>query len=101
MYSCSHKLSLLLIRCMLFSLIGGYLFAVITGSELGVLPYILAFGAGAGWQLTRPMGMIAVGSNGIIFTAFFFAVRLALALIIGWIILIPYSIYLVIQTIRG
>lgn len=100
MYSCSYKLSLLLIRCMLFSLVGGYLFAVITGSELGVLPYILAFGAGAGWQLTRPMGMIAVGSNGIIFTAFFFAVRLALALIIGWIILIPYSAYLMIQTIR-
>lgn len=101
MYSCSHKLSLLLIRCMLFSLIGGYLFAVITGSELGLLPYIIAFGAGAGWQLTRPLGMIAVGSNGIIFTAFFFAVRLAFALVIGWIILIPYSAYLMIQTIRG
>lgn len=101
MYSCSHKLSLLLIRCMLFSLIGGYLFAVITGSELGVLPHIIAFGAGAGWQLTRPMGMIAIGTNGIIFTAFFFAVRLALSLITGWIILIPYSVYLVVRTLRG
>ena len=100
MYSCSHKLSLLLVRCMLFSLIGGYLFAVVTGSELGLFPYIIAFGAGAGWQLTRPMGMIAVGPNGIIFTAFFFAVRVALALILGWVILIPYSAYLLIHAIR-
>ncbi len=97
----SHKLMSLISHCLLFGLLGGYLFAAITGSELGLLPYILALGVGAGWQLTRPMGMIAVGSNGIIFTAFFFTVRLALALIIGWIILIPYSAYLIIQTIRG
>ena len=101
MYSYSHKLISLMVRCLLFSLIGGCLFTVISGSHLGLIPYVVAFGSGAGWQLTRRMGVIAVGSNGIIFTAFFFAVRLALALIIGWIILIPYSIYLGIQTVRG
>lgn len=97
----SHKLISLISHCLLFGILGGYLFTAITGPELGLLPYILAFGAGAGWQLTRPIGMIAVGSNGIIFTAFFFAVRLAFALIIGWIILIPYSVYLVVRTVRG
>ena len=101
MYSYFNKLISLMVRCLLFSLLGGGLFTLISGSDLGIIPYIVASGAGAGWQLTRPMGMIAVGTNGIIFTAFFFAVRLALALIIGWIILIPYSIYLVIQAIRG
>ena len=100
MYRYSYKLISLMVRCMLFSLIGGYLFTVITGPELGLIPYIVAFGAGAGWQLTRPMGMIAVGTNGIIFSAFFFAVRVALALIVGWVILIPYSAYLLIQAIR-
>ena len=97
----SHKLISLISHCLLFGILGGYLFTAITGPELGLLPYILAFGAGAGWQLTRPIGMIAVGSNGIIFTAFFFAVRLALSLITGWIILIPYSVYLVVRTLRG
>lgn len=97
----SHKLISLISHCLLFGTLGGYLFTAITGPELGLLPYILAFGAGAGWQLTRPIGMIAVGSNGIIFTAFFFAVRLALSLITGWIILIPYSVYLVVRTVRG
>lgn len=101
MYRYSSKFISFLIGCLLFSLIGGCLFTVISGSDLGLIPYIVALGAGAGWQLTRPMGMIAVGSNGIIFTAFFFAVRLALALIIGWIILIPYSIYLAAKAIRG
>lgn len=101
MYSYSHKLISLMVHCLLFSLIGGYLFTAISGSDLGLIPYIVAIGAGAGWQLTRPMGMFATGSNGIIFTAFFFAVRVALALIIGWVILIPYSIYLIVQTVRG
>ena len=101
MFSYSRTLISLMVRCLLFSLIGGCLFTVISGSDLGLIPYIVAFGAGAGWQLTRPMGMIAVGSNGIIFTVFFFTVQLALALIIGWIILIPYSAYLMIQSIRG
>lgn len=101
MYSYSHKLISLMARCLLFSLIGGTLFTAITGTTLGGVPYIIALGAGAGWKLTRPMGMIAVGKNGIIFTAFFFAVRLAFSLLIGWLILIPYSIYLTIQTIRG
>lgn len=99
MFSYSQKLISLLLRCLFFSLIGGYLFTVIAGPELGLIPYIVAFGAG--WQLTRPMGLIAVGSNGIIFTAFFFAVRVALALLIGWIILIPYAVYLVVQTVRN
>lgn len=100
MYSYSYKLISLMVRCMLFSLIGGCLFTAISGSDLGLIPYIVFFGAGAGWQLTQPMGMIAVGTNGIIFTASFFAVRLALALILGWVILIPYSAYLLIHAIR-
>lgn len=100
MYSYSYKLISLMVRCMLFSLIGGFLFTVISGSDLGLIPHIVVFGAGAGWQLTRPMRMIAVGPNGIIFTAFFFAVRVALALILGWVILIPYSAYLLIHAIR-
>lgn len=101
MYSYSRKLISLMARCLLFSLIGGTLFTAITGTTLGGAPYIIALGTGAGWQLTRPMGLIAVGKNGVIFTVFFFAVRLGFALLIGWLILIPYSIYLTIQTIRG
>lgn len=101
MYSYSHKLISLMVRCLLFALIGGTLFSAITSTAFGVIPHIIAFGAGAGWKLTQPMGMIAVGKNGIVFTAFFFAVRLAFSLLIGWIILIPYSAYLVLQIIRG
>lgn len=101
MYSYSRKLISLMAHCLLCSLIGGTLFTAITGTTLGGVPYIIALGAGAGWKLTQPMGMIAVGKNGIIFTAFFFAVRLAFALLVGWIILIPYSAYLVLQIIRG
>lgn len=100
MFSYSHKLISFMVRCLLFSLIGGCLFTAISGSDLGLIPYIVALGAGAGWQFARPVGMIAIGTSGIIFSVFFFAVRLALALIIGWIILIPYSAYLMIQTIR-
>lgn len=101
MYCYSHKLISLTARCLLFALISGTLFSAITGTTLGGVPYIIAFGAGAGWKLNQPMGMIAVGKNGVIFTVFFFAVRLGFALLIGWLILIPYSIYLTIQTIRG
>lgn len=96
----SQKLVLLVLRCLLFGLIGGALFAVIFGSDLGLLPYIAAMGGGAGWSLTRPLGVIVLGKNGVIFTAFFFAVRVGVALIVGWTILIPYTIYLFIQTLR-
>lgn len=101
MCSYSQKLVFLVLRCLLFGLIGGAVFTVISGSSLGLLPYIVAIGAGAGWSLTRPLGMIALGENGVIFTAFFFAVRVGIALIIGWAILIPYAVYLVIQTLRN
>lgn len=100
MYSYSRKLISLMAHCLLYSLIGGTLFTAITGTVLGGVPYIIALGTGAGWQLTRPMGMIAVGKNGVIFTVFFFAVRLGFALLIGWLILIPYSIYLTLQIVR-
>lgn len=96
----SQKLVLLVLRCLLFGLIGGAVFTVIFGSDLGLLPYIVAMGGGAGWPLTRPLGVIALGKNDVIFTAFFFAVRVSVALIVGWTILIPYTIYLFIQTLR-
>ena len=100
MFSYSQKLISLLLHYLFFSLIGGYLFTVIADSELGLIPYIIAFGVGAGWQLTHPIGLIAMGSNGIIFTAFCFAVRLGIALIVGWLVLVPYGIYLVVQAAR-
>lgn len=101
MYSYPQKLVFLLVRCLLFGLVGGALFTVISGSSLGLLPYIVAMGAGAGWSLTSPLGMIALGENGVIFTAFFFAVRVGVALIIGWAVLTPYTVYLVIQAFRN
>ncbi len=101
MYSYPQKLVFLVLRCLLFGLIGGAVFTVISGSSLGLLPYIVSIGAGAGWSITRPLGIIALGENGIIFTAFFFAVRVGVALIIGWAILIPYAVYLIIQTFRN
>ena len=96
----SQKLVFLVLRCLLFGLIGGAVFAVIFDSDLGLLPYIAAMGGGAGWSLTRPLGVIALGKNGVICTAFFFAVRVGVALIVGWTILIPYVVYLVVQIIR-
>ena len=101
MCSYPQKLVFLALRCLLFGLIGGAVFTLISHSDLGLLPYIVAMGAGAGWSLTRPLGVIALGENGVIFTAFFFAVRVGVALIIGWVVLIPYTVYLVVQTIRG
>ena len=94
------KLIGLMLRCLVFGLAGGALFTVISGSSLGLLPYAACMGLGAGWRLTRPMGVIVTGTNGIIFTAFCFAVRLGLALMIGWMVLIPYGIYLVAQAAR-
>lgn len=76
------KLIGLMLRCLVFGLAGGALFTVISGSSLGLLPYAGCMGLGAGWRLTRPMGVIVTGSNGIVFTAFCFAVRLGLALIV-------------------
>lgn len=94
------KLIGLLLRCLVFGLVGGSLFTVISGSSLWLLPYAVYMGLGAGWRLTRPMGVIVTGTNGIIFTAFCFAVRLGIALIVGWLVLVPYGLYLVIQATR-
>ena len=58
-------------------------------------------GAGAGWSLTRPLGVVAVGENGLIFTAVLFAVLVGLALVIGWAVLIPCIIYLAVQIVRN
>lgn len=96
-----EKLIALLIRCLLFGVIGGALFTAITGADLGLLPYVAFLGVGAGWSLTRPLGFIALGTNGVLFTAFFFAVRLGVALIVGWITLIPYTAYLTVRTVRN
>ena len=101
MYRYSQKLVFLLVRCCLFGLVGGALFTVISGQSLGLIPYVAAMGAGAGWSLTRPLGIVAVGENGLIFTAVLFAVRVGLALVIGWAVLIPYTIYLAIQMVRN
>ena len=100
MYRYSQKLIALLIRCCLFGIIGGALFTVISGQSLGFIPYVAAMGAGAGWSLTRPLGVAVVGKDGLILTAFLFAVRVGLALVIGWAILIPYAAYLAVRTIR-
>ena len=94
------KLIGLLLRCMGFGLVGGSLFAVISGTNMGVLPYAACMGLGAGWRLTKPIGVIVTGTNGIIFTVFCFAVCLGLALIVGWLVLVPYGIYLVVQSAR-
>lgn len=94
------KLIGLLLRCMMFGLVGGALFTAISGSSLGLLPYAACMGLSAGWRLTRPIGVIVTGTNGIIFTAFCFAVRLGLALIVGWLVLVPYGIYLAVQATR-
>lgn len=94
------KLIGLMLRCLLFGLAGGALFTVISGSSLGLLPYAACMGLGAGWRLTRPMGVIVTGTSGIVFTVFCFAVRLGLALIVGWLVLVPYGLYLAVQSAR-
>ena len=94
------KLIGLLLRCMGFGLVGGSLFDVISGTNMGVLPYAACMGLGAGWRLTKPIGVIVTGTNGIIFTVFCFAVCLGLALIVGWLVLVPYGIYLAVQSAR-
>ena len=94
------KLIGLLLRCMVFGLVGGALFTAISGTSLGLLPHAACMGLGAGWRLTKPIGVIVTGTNGILFTAFYFAVRLGLALMIGWLVLIPYGIYLAVQSFR-
>lgn len=93
------KLICLTLRCLVFGLAGGALFTAISGTRLGLLSYVVCIGLGAGWRLTRPMGLIVTGTNGIIFTAFCFAVRLGLALIVGWLMLLPYGIYLLVRVI--
>ena len=101
MYRYSQKLVFLLIRCCLFGLVGGALFTVISGQSLGLIPYVAAMGAGAGWLFTRPLGIVAIGENGLILTVVLFAVRVGLAMVIGWVILIPYAVYLTVRTVRG
>lgn len=95
------KLIGLLLRCLVFGLVGGALFTMISGTTLGLLPYAACMGLGAGWRLTKPIGVIVTGANGIIFTAFCFTARLGLALIVGWLVLIPYIAYLAIQILRN
>ena len=94
------KLIGLLLRGVVFGLVGGALFTVISGTTPGLLPYAVCMGLGTGWRLTKPIGVIVTGTNGIIFTAFCFAVRLGLALMIGWLVLVPYGIYLAVQSFR-
>ena len=94
------KLIGLLLRCLVCGLVGGALFTAISGSSLGLLPYAVCMGLGAGWRPTKPIGVIVTGTNGIIFTVFCFAVCLGLALIVGWLVLVPYGIYLVVQSAR-
>ena len=48
------KLIGLLLRCMVFGLVGGALFTVISGTNMSVLPYAVCMGLGAGWRLTKP-----------------------------------------------
>ena len=96
----TKKLIGLMLRCLVFGLAGGALFTVISGSSLGLLPYAACMGLGSGWRLTKPIGVIVTGTNGIIFTAFCFAVRLGLALMIGWLLLVPYGLYLAVQSAR-
>ena len=97
----SQKLILLLIRCVLFGLVGGTLFTVISGQSPGPIPYIAAMGAGAGWSVTRPFGFVVAGKDGLILTVFLLAIRIGLSVLLGWLILVPYSIYLVVRTIRS
>ena len=101
MLNYSQRLLGLAVRCLLFGLIGGTLFTVISGQSLGLIPYVAAMGAGAGWRFTRPLGVVAVGENGLILTAMLLILRVGLALVIGWIVLIPYTVYLAIQTARN
>ena len=93
------KLIVLAVRCLLFGLIGGALFTVISGQDLGLIPYVVAMGVGAGWQFTRPLGVVAVGENGLILTAVLLTLRLGLALVIGWAVMIPCIVYLAVRTI--
>ena len=99
MLSYPQKLIMLAVRCLLFGLIGGALFTVISGQDLGLIPYVVAIGAGAGWQFTRPLGVVAVGENGLILTAVLLTLRVGLALVIGWAVMIPFIVYLAVRTV--
>ena len=99
MLSYPQKLIMLAVRCLLFGLIGGALFTVISGHTLGLIPYVVAMGAGAGWQFTRPLGVVAVGENGLILSAVLLTLRVGFALVIGWAVLIPFIVYLAVRTI--
>ncbi len=95
----SEKLIILLIRCLLFGLIGGALFTLLSGQNLGLIPYAAAIGAGAGWHFTRPLGVVVVGENGLILSAVLLTLRVGLALVIGWAVMIPFIVYLAVRTV--
>ena len=97
----TEKLAVLIVRCALFGLIGGTLFAVISGQGPSPVPYLAAMGAGAGWQFTRPFGVYAPGEKGLILGAVLLTVRIGLALVIGWVILIPYALFLTVRAVRS
>ena len=101
MLSYPLKLFILAVRCLLFGLIGGTLFTVISGQDLSLIPYVIAMGAGAGWQFTRPLGVVAVGENGLFLSAVLLTLRVGLVLVIGWIVFVPYVVYLAIKTARN
>ena len=101
MLSYPQKLIVLAVRCLLFGLIGGALFTVISGQDMGLIPFLAFMGAGAGWQFTRPLSVVAVGENGLILTAVLLTLRVGLALVIGWAVMIPYVTYLAVATIRN
>lgn len=101
MLSYPQKLIMFAVRCLVFGLIGGTLFTVISGQNLGLIPYVVAMGAGAGWQFTRPLGVVAVGEHGLILSAVLLTLRVGLALVIGWIVFVPYVVHLTIETARN
>ena len=97
MLSYPQKMIMLAVRCLVFGLIGGTMFTVISGQSLGLIPYVVAMGAGAGWQFTRPLGVFVAGRNGLILSAVLLTLRVGLALLIGWAVMIPYVVYLAVQ----
>ena len=101
MLSYPQKVIVLAVRCLLFGLIGGALFTVISGQDLGLILFLAFMGAGAGWQFTRPLGVVAVGENGLILKAVLLTLRVGLAVVIGWIVFVPYVVDLAIKTARN
>ena len=74
---------------------------MISGQGSSLIPYLAAMGAGAGWQFTRPVGVYAAGEKGLILAALLLTIRIGLAVVIGWAVLIPYTIYLTVRAVRS